>query len=512
MKTINYQRKSSLLALVLFMILSTSVNAQKVAAPKPYGPLPTKGQLQWHETEMYGFIHFTINTFTNKEWGYGDEDPALFNPTDFNADRIVATFKAAGLKGVVLTCKHHDGFCLWPTKTTEHNISKSPWKNGKGDVVREISNACKRQGMKFGVYLSPWDRNNPNYGKPEYINIYRTQLKELLTNYGPVFEQWFDGANGGDGYYGGVRGKRTIDKASYYDWPNTWKVVRELQPMAAIFGDVGPDTRWVGTEAGYSGNPCWATFTPHGAKELDKPSNGDVLTNESMNGHRDGKFWIPAEVDFSIRPGWFWHESENNRVKSSTDLLGHYFKSVGNGANMILNIPPDRRGHIYEKDSVSLVGFGKLINQMYSKNFALGAKVTASNIRGKSSTYSPYLILDKDRYSFWATDDNVTTADLVLQLKGKQTFNVLKIRENIKLGQRVDDWAVDVMENGSWKEYAKGSAIGACRLIRGAFVTTDKVRIRITKASACPCIGEVGIYSEPEPMTTQATSGKQIQS
>lgn len=228
MKTTKNNRKIILLILVVFILWAPYLRAQKVAPPKPYGPLPSIAQLQWHETEMYGFIHFTINTFTNKEWGYGDEDPALFNPTDFNADKIVATFKAAGLKGVVLTCKHHDGFCLWPTKTTEHNISKSPWRNGKGDVVKEISEACKRYGMKFGVYLSPWDRNNPNYGKPEYINIYRAQLRELLTSYGPVFEVWFDGANGGDGYYGGAKEKRTIDKTSYYDWPNTWNIVRTL--------------------------------------------------------------------------------------------------------------------------------------------------------------------------------------------------------------------------------------------------------------------------------------------
>ena len=494
MKTTKNNRKIILLILVVFILWAHGLSAQKITPPKPFGPLPSVGQLQWHETEMYGFIHFTINTFTNKEWGYGDEDPALFNPTDFNADKIVATFKAAGLKGVVLTCKHHDGFCLWPTKTTEHNISKSPWRNGKGDVVKEVSEACKRYGMKFGVYLSPWDRNNPNYGKPEYINIYRAQLRELLTNYGPVFEVWFDGANGGDGYYGGAKEKRTIDKTSYYDWPNTWNIVRTLQPKAAIFGDVGPDTRWVGTESGYSGNPCWATYTPRGVTNRDKPSNGDVLSDEGLKGHRDGKFWMPAEVDFSIRPGWFWHESENTKVKSAQDLLTHYFRSVGNGANMILNIPPDRRGHIFEKDSVSLVGFGKLLSEMYTKNLATGAKLIASNIRGNDSHYAPKYVLDKDRYSYWATDDSVTTPNLILKLKGNQSFNVLRLRENIKLGQRIDDWAIDIMDNGNWKEYAKGSAIGASRLVRGPLVTTDQVRIRITKASACPCLSEVGIY------------------
>ena len=220
------------------------------SAPAPYGAVPSARQLRWHELEFYGFLHFTVNTFTDKEWGYGDEDPSLFNPTEFDADRIVENLASSGMKGVILTAKHHDGFCLWPTRTTDHCVRNSRWRGGKGDVVRDISNAARKAGLKFGVYLSPWDRNNAQYGRPEYINTYRNQLRELLTTYGPIFEVWHDGANGGDGYYGGAREKRQIDRRTYYDWPKTWDMVRSLQPDACIFSDVGPDIRWVGNEKG----------------------------------------------------------------------------------------------------------------------------------------------------------------------------------------------------------------------------------------------------------------------
>ena len=253
-----------LLVLGCVALISSDVRAadESVAPPKPYGPVPSARQLRWHELGGYAFLHFSVNTFTDKEWGYGDESPEVFQPTEFDAEQIVTSLKAGGLKGVVLTCKHHDGFCLWPSKYTEHSVKNSLWKGGKGDVVKEISEACRRHGLKFGVYLSPWDRNHKDYGRPEYITYYRNQLRELLTGYGPIFEVWFDGANGGDGYYGGARTTRHIDARTYYDWENTWKLVRQLQPEACMFSDIGPDVRWVGNEAGVAGDPCWATFSP----------------------------------------------------------------------------------------------------------------------------------------------------------------------------------------------------------------------------------------------------------
>jgi alpha-L-fucosidase len=499
-------RKFTLLLMSL-LVCAGSLWAQKIQEPKPYGALPTIGQVKWHEMEMYAFVHFSLNTYTNKEWGYGDENPAMFNPTDFDADAIAKIVKSAGLKGIVLTCKHHDGFCLWPTKTTDHNISKSPWKNGKGDMVKEFSDACKRNGLKFGIYLSPWDRNNKDYGRPEYIKTYREQYRELLTNYGPVFESWHDGANGGDGFYGGTKEERFIDKATYYDWDNTWKILGELHPNAVIFSDIGPGCRWVGNESGYAKDPCWSTITFEPENPNQKLCPGISIKNLETGTH-NGKQWVPAEVDFSIRPGWFWHESENGKVKTAAKLLDHYFVSVGRGANMILNIPPDRRGRVYETDAASLAGFGQLIKQLYSVNYATGAKATASNVRGKSAKYAASKVLDNSRYTYWTTDDAVKDADLTLELKGEKTFNVIRLRENIKLGHRVTKWAVDVMENGNWKEYAKGEVIGSCRLIRGKKVTTDKVRLRIIGADACPCIGDFGLYAEPEAVSEVSTGNR----
>lgn len=496
-KKIILLRRLSVLLLALSLWPSVVSYSQSSAAPVPYGALPSAAQLAWHEMELYGFVHFTINTFTGKEWGYGDEDPALFNPSAFDANKIVKDFKAAGMTGLILTAKHHDGFCLWPTKTTGHNITKSPWKNGKEDVVREFADACRKQGLKFGVYLSPWDRNHPQYGTPEYVNVYREQYKELLTQYGPVFETWHDGANGGDGYYGGAREARKIDRTTYYNWDSTWAMERQWQPGAVIMSDVGPDVRWVGTEQGYALDPCWHTYSPQGDIAGKNPAPGQVKSEQGLHGHRNGKYWIPAEVDFSIRPGWFYHAHEDDKVKTAQQLLNHYFLSVGRGASMLLNVPPDKRGLVHETDRASLKDFGKLLKQMFAVNHAKGAFITASNTRGNDRRFAVANLLDNDRYSYWATDDGVTTAELTLNLKGKKTFNVIRLRENIQLGQRIDDWAVDVWENNAWKEYAKGTAIGSSRLVRGSYVTTDKVRIRITKSPVSPCLSEVSLFTEP---------------
>ncbi len=254
-------RRSFVLGGAATLGAAVCARAARSEEPAPYGATPSERQVRWSELEYYNFLHFTVNTFTDKEWGYGDESPSVFNPTDFDADRIVTDLKDSGSKGVILTCKHHDGFCLWPTKTTNHSVKYSPFRGGKGDVVRELSEAAARHGLKFGVYVSPWDRSQASYGTPAYISVYREQIRELLTGYGPVFEIWHDGANGGDGYYGGAREKRIIDKLHYYDWQNTWNLERQLQPGAALFSDVGPDVRWVGNEKGIAGDPCWATYS-----------------------------------------------------------------------------------------------------------------------------------------------------------------------------------------------------------------------------------------------------------
>jgi alpha-L-fucosidase len=469
--------------------------ARDVAPPAPYGVLPSERQLHWGELGFYNFLHFTVNTFTDKEWGEGDEDPAIFNPSAFDAHLICAVLKEAGSQGVILTCKHHDGFCLWPTKTTEHSIRYSPYKNGKGDIVRELSEAAARAGLKFGVYLSPWDRNNAAYGTPGYIDIYRRQLRELLTEYGPIFEVWHDGANGGSGYYGGARETRTIDKAHYYDWPNTWSLVRELQPDAVIFSDVGPDIRWVGNEKGIAGETCWATYSPL-ATDGGTAVPGDVREKESTIGTRDGKYWLPAECDVSIRAGWFWHAAENGKVKSPQELFDLYCVSTGRGASFLLNVPPDRRGLIYEADAESLRGFGRIMNATFARNLAAGSRVKASNVRGGRKEYEPIHLLADSRHTYWATDDNVREAEVVFDLPRAIDFNLVRVREAIAVGQRIGGFSVEYWKDGAWASFGMGTSIGSCRILRSPqLVNSNRVRLKITESEACPALAEFGLFA-----------------
>jgi alpha-L-fucosidase len=467
------------------------VSTSSAEPPKPYGPVPSERQLRWHQLQFYCFIHFTVNTFTDKEWGYGDEPESVFAPTAFDANQIARTAKEAGMRGLVLTCKHHDGFCLWPSAFTEHSVKKSPWRNGKGDMVKEFAAACRRQGLKFGVYLSPWDRNHKDYATPAYITYYRNQLRELLTNYGEVFEMWFDGANGGDGYYGGAREKRKIDNRTYYDWDNTWKIVRELQPFACMFSDGGPDVRWVGNERGFAGETCWAAMTREGLL----PGHADP--KQLVVGQRDGKDWLPAEVDVSIRPGWFYHEKEDAKVKTPEQLVKIYFESVGRGANLILNLPPDRRGIIHENDVKSLRGMRRFLDKIFARDLARGAKLVASNVRGGDKAFGPEKTVDGKPATYWSTDDNVMSPELTLEWKKPVTFDVAKVAEEIRLGQRVEEFALDQWKDGAWVEFAKATSIGPQRLLRFEPVTTAKLRLRITKSPVCPAITEFGLFKQP---------------
>jgi alpha-L-fucosidase len=481
---------------VLLVVISLRGFSQ---APKPYGPIPSQGQINWQEMGMYCIIHYGLDTYTNKEWGFGDEDPKLLNPSLFSAMQIVSAAKAGGFKGVVVVAKHHDGFCLWPTKTTEHNISKSPYKNGKGDIMQEYREACDLLGMKLGVYCSPWDRNNPNYGTPEYLKIYQEQLRELYTNYGALFISWHDGANGGDGYYGGKRETRKIDRSTYYDWKNTWAITRQLQPNAVIFGDVGPDVRWVGNENGYAGETCWATYTPHAPDDGKEPGNGYVKDYEGTEGTRNGQYWMPAECDVSLRPGWFYHQAQDNGVKSPYTLLDLYYKSVGRGAALDLGLSPDQRGIINEIDVKSLTEFGNLLRETFTVNLANGATLTASNIRGANKLrYGPQFLLDNNRYTYWATDENVTTPNLVVDMHTPKTFNVIRLRENIMLGQRIDSAAVDAFINNKWQQIGAATSIGGNRLIRlTQNITTTKLRLRITGSPVAIALSDFGVFKEP---------------
>ena len=465
-----------------------------VAPPASFGALPLPRQLAWSQLETYAFLHFTVNTFTDFEWGKGDEDPNIFQPSAFDPDQIVLALKNGGMKAVILTCKHHDGFCLWPTKTTDHSVRSSSWKEGKGDVVRDISDAARRHGLKFGVYVSPWDRNNANYGKPEYLPVYRAQITELLTNYGPIFEIWFDGANGGDGYYGGAREKRTISK-DYYEWPRIFEIVRNLQPEAVIFG-TGGDIRWVGNEKGYAPETSWATYTQPGQadEKADVHASADWRTLAPV-GVRMGEHWQPAECDVSIRPGWFYHPAEDGKVRTPDDLMDLYFRSVGHGAGLLLNIPPNRQGLISSQDAAAIAEFHQRIEKQFQRNLAMEAKMHASNVRGNHSPFAPERLVDGDRSTFWATDDDVHTPELVLDFQRPVTFDVIRLREAIALGQRIGAVVLDAWQDNAWVSIANATSIGSCRLIRlERPVTTSRVRLRVTDCPKAIALSELGLY------------------
>lgn len=466
-----------------------TVHAQTVQPPAPVGPVPSAEQLAWHQMEMNAFIHFTINTFTGREWGMGSESPSLFNPARPDANQWARVLKETGFKGMILTCKHHDGFCLWPTQYTEHSIKNSPYKNGKGDIVKETSDACKKYGLKFGVYLSPWDRNRADYGKPEYITYYRNQLKELFTGYGPIFEMWFDGANGGDGYYGGANEKRRIDGRTYYDWPNTLDMVRQIQPNVLFFSDAGPGMRWVGNERGEAGETNWNTITPD-TLYAGKPGIEKLLST----GSEDGTHWIPAEVDVSIRPGWFYHKNEDSLVKSPQKLFDIYLSSVGRGSVLLLNVPPDQRGLFHEKDIKALYGLRKIIERELGKNRAMNVNATATNVRGNAAAYAASNVTDNDNDTYWATDDEVTTASLEIDMGKVQTIKYVMLQEHIALGQRVKAFDVEAWTDGAWQKVASATTIGYKRILKITPVKTGKLRINITDSKACPVISNVAFY------------------
>ena len=473
-------------------LLATTLSASAAEPPAPFGPLPTERHLRWHEMEYYGFIHFTVNTFTDKEWGYGDEDPNIFHPTDLDPAQWADVARKAGMKALIITAKHHDGFCLWPSQFTEHSVKNSPWKDGKGDVLAELAAACKANGLRMGVYLSPWDRNHAAYGTPEYIAYYRNQLRELLTKYGEICEVWFDGANGGDGFYGGARQTRRIDRLTYYDWPNTWKIVRRLQPLAVMFSDGGPDVRWVGNESGAGSATNWALLR----RAEFAPGMADPKALAA--GHSDGTHWVPAEVDVSIRPGWFYHAQQDAQVKTVDQLLEIYYSSVGNGCNLLLNIPPDRRGRFHEIDCQRLLELRRILDATFDQDLARGKAVTTSNLRGGDPQFGTGNLTDGDRQTYWAADDDVRTCELTVDLGGATKLNRVRLQEHIPLGQRIEGFAVDARADGAWREIATGTTIGPRRILRTPTVTADAIRLRITASRACPTLSTLELYLAPE--------------
>ncbi|GHN00967.1 hypothetical protein WSM22_24560 [Cytophagales bacterium WSM2-2] len=473
----------------IFIVCCIACKQKDVLPPKPLLPVPDSAQLAWHGMEMNAFVHFSINTFTDKEWGYGDEGEKKFNPIAFDARQWVSVLKETGFKALILTCKHHDGFCLWPSKYTNHSVKNSPWKNGKGDIVLEVATACKEAGLKFGIYLSPWDRNHKDYGTPAYIEYYRNQLKELFTLYPSVFEMWFDGANGGDGYYGGKRETRRIDGRNYYDWPNTLTMVRQFNPNIIFFSDAGPGVRWVGNEKGVAGETNWNTIS---ADTLYAGKAGiEKLLNE---GNENGNRWIPAECDVSIRPGWFYHAREDTLVKSPEQLLEIYLKSVGHGSLLLLNVPPDRRGLFHENDIKALRGFKSLLDKEFKTNYALNALTKTESFRGDDEKYSPMMTTDGDMETYWATDDDKVSGSIEIDLGKTVNIKYVVLQEYIPLGQRVKSFSVDVWKNNSWMNVASATTIGRKRILKIDSMETNRIKVTILDSKACPIISNIEVY------------------
>lgn len=477
---------------LLPLLALTMLSCTKVDTPQPYGPIPTEAQIQWQEMEMYAFVHFSINTFADVEWGYGNRDPKLFAPNELDCHQWAKVCKDAGFKGIILTAKHHDGFCLWPSKYTEYSVKNSPWRGGKGDLVKELSEACKDYGLKFGIYLSPWDRNHPDYGKPEYITYFRNQLRELLTNYGDLFEIWFDGANGGTGYYGGANENRKVDIKNYYDWKNTHELVRQLQPNAMLFSDAGPDCRWCGNEEGWVGETNWSLL------RRDEVWPGYPNYTELRYGHGDGTHWVPAEVNVSIRPGWFYHESEDHKVKSLQHMVDIYYSSVGRNGTFLLNLPVDKRGLIHETDVKRLQEMATVLKADFADNLVEKALVTATNVRGGAKDFSPLNLTDANKMSYWATDDSVKVASFIVDLGKPKDFNRILLQEYIRLGQRVKKFSVEAYVNGKWKLLEEQTTIGYKRILRLPTTHASKLRINIMEAKACPVISNIEVYNAPK--------------
>jgi alpha-L-fucosidase/lysophospholipase L1-like esterase len=454
-----------------------------VPLPEPFGPTPAVRQIDWQDLGYTAFVHFNMNTFTGSEWGKGTESPDLFNPARLDCEQWVRTFRDAGMKGVIITAKHHDGFCLWPTQLTGHSVGQSKWRGGDGDVLQDLSAACKKYGMKFGVYLSPWDRHEPSYGDSErYNDFFRKQLREVLTQYGDIFEVWFDGACGE-----GPNGKKQV-----YDWASYVNVVRMYQPNAVIFSDGGPDVRWVGNENGFANPLNWSLLR----KKDVYP--GYPKYQELTSGHSDGTDWIPAECDVSIRPNWYFRAGDDTAVKSPDALFTLWLKSVGRNASLLLNVPPNSEGLIARQDSAVLMEFKKLRDEAFSTDFAAGAAATASNIRGKDRRFAAENLADGNPRTFWAADDNVTTATLTLALKKPAAVNCIRLSEYIPLGQRVESFTVSGNTGKGWKKLASGTTVGNGRMLTFPAARVSRIRVSINASRACPVVSGISLYKIPD--------------
>ena len=482
------QTIKSSFVLTIFSILFLFSCSDNTPAPAPFGAVPKESQMNWQKMEYYMFIHFGPNTFTDVEWGDGKEDPKVFNPTNLDCRQWAETAKNAGMKGIILTAKHHDGFCLWPSEYSSHTVRESGWKDGKGDVLKEFVEACKEYDLEFGVYVSPWDRNHPTYGTPEYNEVYANTLAEVYRNYdgANMFEQWFDGANGE-----GPTGTK-----HEYDWSLFEKTVYEANPDMIIFSDIGPDCRWMGNEKGIAGETNWSTLDTEGfGRGYDAPDSKVLNT-----GNKNGKYWIPAETDVSIRPGWFYSPSTDDKVKTVEELMSIYYTSIGRNSNLLLNVPPNREGRISPIDSLRLMEFRDAVAQSFTDNLAKEAQILVSETRGKSNKYKEQNILDYDYDSFWTTNDDIHTAWVEIQFNNPQTFNCLLIQEYIPLGQRVETFNIEYWNESTneWVVLTEATTIGYKRILRFPTTTASKIRVNIQESLASPLLNNIEVYQTPD--------------
>jgi alpha-L-fucosidase len=462
------------LLFILSFLMPVLGYSQALGRVEPFGPLPSPAQLEWHEQEFYLFVHFGPNTFTNKEWGEGTEPADAFNPTSLDCRQWARTAKAAGAQGIIITAKHHDGFCLWPSKYSSHTVKQSKWKNGQGDVLKELSEACKEYGLKFGVYISPWDRNHPKYGTPEYNEVFVNMMKEIFTNYGPVWELWWDGANGE-----GPNGKR-----QEYDWARFRDTVAKLSPQTVVFSDIGPHIRWIGNEKGIAGTTNWnlldtAGFSPGlGAPPVDTLNQGNV----------NGKSWIPGECDVSIRPGWFYHPNEDAQVKKPAQLFDLYLKSVGRGANFLLNVPPDRTGLIHANDSASLAGFRQLLDRSFVP--ANKKRYDRFQLRNVAS----FTLLDNRKKTVYRFSSTYKADSIRYNFTSPKKINAVLLREPVEYGQRVKSFSLIIKMADGKEERVQGTTIGRKRILTFPAKNVQQIIFMVNDAKAAPVISEISFY------------------
>ncbi|OCT11361.1 alpha-fucosidase [Paenibacillus pectinilyticus] len=460
--------------------------------------VPTPRQLAWQEMEFYAFIHFGINTFTGREWGDGNEDPKIFHPTDYHPAQWVETCRLAGMTGIILTCKHHDGFCLWPSAYTDHSVKSSTWQDGKGDVVRDLAEACRAQGLKFGVYLSPWDRHEPTYGdSPAYNAYFQNQLRELLTNYGEIFCVWFDGACG-EGSNG---------KVQQYDWETAYRLIRELQPDAVI-NICGPDVRWCGNEAGHIRESEWSVVpermrdTEKIQEDSQKVDDGtfsqqinaetEDLGSRSVLAEATSMIWYPAEVDVSIRPQWFYDPADNDKVKTVAELIALYESTVGGNSALLLNVPPDKRGLIHETDARNLRELGQWLRATYRHDLAKGASVWASHTRDASVDAGH--LTDGRSDTHWCPDEGMEQAELVIDLGKETTFDRIVLKEYIQCGQRIERFQLAYQQDDVWIPLYEGTVVGYKKICSFNKKSARYIQLKVSESRINPTLSSFGVF------------------